>query len=203
MKSSSFRSLFMIMLAPLCLWPYTSMASVGISWNPTPPISFILSDPSFVCLTDLNGVSSCSTPWASGKISTLPSGGSAAISTQSDTFSFYLGNNLSGSFKLLLLPAYQESFLPSLDELRGNLMTPQSFIGVTSGGKLDFSAAAGTDYYVMLSGTVRGDTIYSFSVSAVPEPEVNSMIMAGIGLICAVVRRRKRKTSHCSDPMKY
>jgi hypothetical protein len=45
-----------------------------------------------------------------------------------------------------------------------------------------------TPYNISLSGLVAGPGVWS-SISAVPEPESYAMLLAGLGLIGAVVRR--------------
>jgi hypothetical protein len=63
--------------------------------------------------------------------------------------------------------------------------------------------ALGTHYYAFVGGaTTRNGTLltdpsiaYTLSVGAVPEPEEYAMMMAGLGLIGAMRRRRKQAAS--------
>lgn len=62
--------------------------------------------------------------------------------------------------------------------------------GPTAGGNMDLNITG------MTNGTLGGLYNGSISVSAVPEPETYAMLLAGLGLMGAVVRRRSsRKTS--------
>ena len=45
-------------------------------------------------------------------------------------------------------------------------------------------------------GAVRGQLIQVAAVAAVPEPETYAMLLAGLGLVGAVARRRKTKAAH-------
>jgi MYXO-CTERM domain-containing protein len=110
-------------------------------------------------------------------------------------FTFYLGKDLSGAYQLSLSPEYRVVGAPSFDELRANVISPQTFIGISAGGKLDFSATPGTDYYVMLSGIVRANETYALSVAAIPEPAVSTLLMGGVALVGFAVRQRRRRIS--------
>lgn len=46
---------------------------------------------------------------------------------------------------------------------------------------------------IVLSGSATPDTSLSLSASAVPEAETYSLLLAGLGLIGAIIRRRKAK----------
>ncbi len=47
--------------------------------------------------------------------------------------------------------------------------------------------------FVLLDGI--GDNAVGFGVSAVPEPETYAMLLAGLGLVGAIARRRKSKAT--------
>lgn len=63
---------------------------------------------------------------------------------------------------------------------------------------LSWDGALSGGHYLSVSGVTSGSLggIYTGSIAAVvPEPETYAMLLAGLGLMGAVVRRRSRKTS--------
>lgn len=129
---------------------------------------------------------SCVGPWTSLNMPLLTVGQIAPISTNSSDFNFYLGNTLSGTYRVSLSP------IPAYDELRANLATSEDVFGTTSNGELAFSAITGTQYYLMLSGFVRGEETYSLSVSAVPEPSQYLLLSIGLAALALRIARTKQ-----------
>jgi hypothetical protein len=58
-------------------------------------------------------------------------------------------------------------------------------------------AHTGKDFYFRFGGGSKADQFYlsSMTVTAVPEPETFALLLAGLGLVGAVVRRRKAQTA--------
>lgn len=194
MKRGLFKYYIAITLLAGSLLPEVSSASVSFTLDTGPlTVRYILDEPPMVptaCLIEGSWGSCGDAPWVSWSIPLLTPGTPIAITTSSSDFSFFLGSELVGTYKLTLTPAYQIGFSPSFDELRANLAASDALIGATSGGGLIFSAAYGSRYYVMLSGLMRGADTYTLSVSAVPEPEQWAMLVLGLVTILPLSRRR-------------
>jgi hypothetical protein len=83
--------------------------------------------------------------------------------------------------------------------LASDMSTVLSYGTLTSAGpRLAFggldSVHSFGDYFVHIAGIASGTTGYSgtlSSITPVPEPEVYGMLLAGLGLMCFVARRRK------------
>lgn len=62
---------------------------------------------------------------------------------------------------------------------------------------LDYNAALSGASYITVTGVsnASGGAIYAGEIAAIPEPETYAMLLAGLGLMGAVVRRRSNKTS--------
>jgi hypothetical protein len=134
----------------------------------------------------------CIVPWTSLDMPLLAENIIAPISTNSTDFNFYLGNSFFGTYKISLYPAHIVASLPAYDELRANLATSETVIGTTSNGEFTFSASSGMQYYLLLSGLVRGGETYSLSVSAVPEPEQYLLMIFGLGLLVLRVSKKNK-----------
>ena len=87
----------------------------------------------------------------------------------SGTVAYGIGNTVLGSYSVL---ASSGSF---------------AYSGTWSG------LTAGTTYWLTFSGTVTGteSASYAVTLAPVPEPEAYAMLLAGLGVIGAAVRRRK------------
>lgn len=76
-----------------------------------------------------------------------------------------------------------------------------SSTGVNSGNQLalTFGPSAASSYYLNVTGMANGTQggLYNgaISVTAVPEPENHALLLAGLGLMGAIARRRSRKSA--------
>ena len=82
--------------------------------------------------------------------------------------------------------------VPAVDELQLVLANQRQIIASSHQGQLSFNAAAGDNYYVMLNGQLRQGQDYQLSLAAVPEPETWAMLLAGLGVVSAALRRRQQ-----------
>lgn len=76
--------------------------------------------------------------------------------------------------------SFSSSFVVPSDPDTGAFSLSTTFSGLT----------AGTKYWVNLKGTAT-DAAYSVTLAPVPEPETYAMLLAGLGLMGAIARRRK------------
>jgi hypothetical protein len=76
--------------------------------------------------------------------------------------------------------SFSSSFAVPSDPNTGAYALYQTFAGLT----------AGTKYWINLKGTAT-DAYYSATLAPVPEPETYAMLLAGLGLIGTIARRRK------------
>ncbi len=185
--SYSIKRWFSIALMGMAL-PH-AVAFADMSQSVAPPMRVALFEPGFVFCYEGGG---CVAPWSSLALPSLSINESLSITTESTDFNFYLGNNLSGSFAVLLSPAYPSDFLQNQDELRANVATSDGVLGATNGGAFNFSASTGIQYYLLLSGEMRGDQTYSVSVSAIPEPEPYALLTIGLGILVLRITRKSR-----------
>jgi len=172
-------------------------ASVIFTADPSPPLSaFIIPQFGFggVCFTDPSGQQTCfDGPWVDAKLPDLGVPGTVAFDTQNLFFGGHLVNAQQGTFSVSLTPSFDwVDANPSRDELQVSLANNQSILAVSQHGRLEFTANPGTQYFLLLDGTVRGGTAYSLSISPVPEPASGALIAAGLALVAYRTRQRSR-----------
>jgi len=111
-----------------------------------------------------------------------------------DTYSFSLGmpSDLAGSASILEVGGF------AINAVTFNYSLYSGQTLLASGGNQDvyrLTSLAGGDYSFVVSGNATGRHGGSYdgflSVTAVPEPETYAMFLAGLGIIGAVVRRRR------------
>jgi len=133
----------------------------------------------------------CPTPegsWTEGQLPTLEVGQQISISTSSPSFAFYLGNSLNGKFDVSLTPIPPYNY--SANELTANIFNRTSILSTTNAGISTFEASSGTDYYLLLSGLVRGGQTYQLQVSQVPLPAAFLLFGSVLSMFFAFKRRR-------------
>ncbi|AZP10934.1 PEP-CTERM sorting domain-containing protein [Undibacterium parvum] len=125
-----------------------------------------------------------------------------------DTFSFSFGGTSDLSFSLISFPATAKKDISGLSfelfhDIAGKNSQSMGFFGqantlvIGSSSPLDhdFLKVAAGNYHVDIKGnaygTGGGTYAGSMTVSAVPEPETYAMMLAGLGLIAVLSRRRK------------
>lgn len=116
-----------------------------------------------------SGFDSCTIPdgvWTKSNLPLIQVGEAIPISTTSSSFSFYLGNSLSGAFDVSLTPYFH--FNSGSDDLVAAIFDRKSSISTTNYGAASFEANYGTDYYLLLEGRVHGGQTYELQVSQVP-----------------------------------
>ena len=178
-----------------CFAAQNAFASVFISSDPPPqtPSNMRIFLPfggfSF-CLID----GSCQTTDASWVESQLPSlqvGQDISVSTTSSSFGFYLGNSLTGTMEVSLTPVFQtQGITHFVDELTANIANRTAVFSTTHDGHLTFDAVSGSDYYLLLSGLVRGQTNYQLQLSQVPLPAGFYLFSSGLMMLLRFGRKR-------------
>lgn len=186
------------MLFSIKRWFYAVMLGIALSQTvaladitigPSLPVGLSLPSPGYVFCYEGGP---CVAPWTGLALPMLMINESLQITTDSADFKFYLGDNLSGDFVVSLTPFYVTNSSPVQDELLANIATSEEILGVTTNGVFNLSASGGTQYYLLLSGLVRGDETYSLSVSAVPEPSQFIFLSIGLGLLVLRTAGRTR-----------
>lgn len=165
----------------------TSLASVMISTGPPLP------PPSIGILLPQGGFSFCSidgscqtfdASWVEWQLPPLQVGQESSISTTSSSFGFYLGNSLNGQIDVSLTPVFQTPDNTNfVDELTANIANRTAIFSKTHNGLTTFEAVSGTDYYLLLSGQVRGGTTYQLQLSQVPLPTAFYLFGSGLLLL--------------------
>lgn len=90
------------------------------------------------------------------------------------------------------------TFNVTWEAYKNNIMIGSGTAAATAGGIIGFSDVGGFDVlrYSGVSGAYNApafDTVHAQFTSAVPEPETYAMLLAGLGLMGAIRRRRQRK----------
>jgi hypothetical protein len=115
--------------------------------------------------------------------------GTVAFNATDPFVGAHLVNAQQGSFSVLLTPSFDLTN-PSRDELQVSLANNQAILATSQHGRLEFTTNPGTNYFLLLDGTVRGATAYSLSISPVPEPASGALIAAGLALVAYRTRQR-------------
>lgn len=157
---------------------------------PQPPAVYIAQWNSFCW--DLPGQHTCVIPWLEANLPEVGVPGAVTFDTQNVIAGAHLVNAQQGSFSVFLTPSFDANELPSRDEFQVSLANNQGILAVSQDGKLEFTVDPGTDYFLLLDGTVRGGTTYSLSISPVPEPASGAFFVVGAALVAYRVRQRRR-----------
>jgi len=117
-----------------------------------------------------------------------PEAGTAGVSTTTPTFTGMVLGGKSGSydrtFDMSLVSSYNGAFLNNVSTFNGN--TALAFAGLMTG------LADGKAYLNIHTTAVGAGEIRTFFVAApVPEPESYALMLAGIGALSLVARRRR------------
>ncbi len=132
----------------------------------------------------------------------------------SDIFTFTLDSNLGASFDVINVPAMVSNATSFDGILSAVSLFSAGANGAVGGGDdsllasssapsgesltLDYNASLSGVSYITVTGisNASGGAIYAGEISPIPEPETYAMLLAGLGLMGAVVRRRStNKTS--------
>lgn len=186
-------SLLVRCVAAALFWVSASASAssfISAELVPQPPAVYI-AQWNYFCW-DLPGQHTCVIPWLDANLPEVGVPGAVTFDTQNVIAGAHLVNAQQGSFSVLLTPSFDVNELPSRDELQVSLANNQSILGVSQHGRLEFTANPGTDYFLLLDGTVRGATTYSLSISPVPEPASGALVVVGAALVAYRVRQRRR-----------
>lgn len=189
-RIKTFRAMI-ILLISLTAQNSFAFESVTITENIIPPIGVIIDLPLVVSSACLIG-QPCPTDavWTGWQLPTLQVGQELSISTSSTT-AFFLGNSLNGQLNVSLTPIFKiQSNTNTVDELTANIANRTSIFSTTNDGLSTFDTSSGTDYYLLLAGTLRYGITYELQVSQVPLPAAFCLFGSGLTLLLA---SRKRK----------
>ena len=71
---------------------------------------------------------------------------------------------------------------------------PSNDLGIFSYSTTFGSLVAGTKYWINLKGSAT-EAAYSVTLAPVPEPETYALLLAGLGMVGTIARRRRIATS--------
>ena len=129
-------------------------------------------------LTNINGDTASTTSTMTGSAA-----GAFAYSAATDTAPDYYGTGLTGYHAIAGLNP-------------NTTMTNASFYEVANSSSSGAAQATVTAYAGTWSfNTATGDLVYSSAVAAVPEADSYAMLLAGLGMMGAIVRRRNSKAA--------
>ena len=129
-------------------------------------------------LTNINGDKASTTSTMTGSAA-----GAFAYSAATDTAPDYYGTGLTGYHAIAGLNP-------------NTTMTNASFYEVANSSSSGAAQATVTAYAGTWSfNTATGDLVYSSAVAAVPEADSYAMLLAGLGMMGAIVRRRNSKAA--------
>lgn len=112
--------------------------------------------------------------------------GNGALDLQSDGFTVNFGNNVgfsNGTFNGFVISDVNSTIAP---------FTSFTLITNTAGGPNPTLSFDADNLYVNWQGLSYSGGELVFAVNAVPEPETYAMLLAGVGLLGFVARRRKQ-----------
>jgi len=113
----------------------------------------------------------------------LPGSGNAGVATQVPTFSLFPLGVTSGTFTQTFDSSLASTYNPAFVTLAGSVSAAESML---------FSGLAAGDAYLNIhtsqfpTGEIRG------FLAPIPEPETSALMLAGLGLVAAMARRRRR-----------
>jgi len=114
-----------------------------------------------------------------------PFTGTAGVATTTPTFAGFPLGVTSGTYDNTLAMLQASSYNPAFVTANGG--TP-----ATAEAALFSAMAAGESYLNIHTSLFTGGPIRGFLIAAVPEPETYAMMLAGLGLLGFVARRRKQ-----------
>ena len=117
-----------------------------------------------------------------------PFTGTAGVATTTPTFAGFPLGVTSGTFDSTFDMLQASSYNPAFVTANGG--TP-----ATAEAALFSAIAAGRSYLNIHTSVFSGGEIRGFLIPAVPEPETYAMMLAGLGLLGFVARRRKQRVA--------